>query len=103
MQKSVVDQSLLEENIKHLEFYLNEEYKCLNSIYVKLLECSKYYNTPNATLFLDNINNSMNNIKLIKDKRMEYINILSSVIDKYSILAEKTNQFFSIEDDIYGK
>ena len=95
MNKGILESELLEKNIEYLQFYINEEYKMLNNIYNQMIECNSCYSSLNSKLFINEINNIPNNIKLIQENRLKYINILNNVIVKYKETSESTKNIFN--------
>ena len=94
MNKGIINQPLLEQNIKQIEFYAKEEQKSLTKICSALEEGSKEYNSPNVKLLLDNISVLKGKIELINKKRFKYMEILNKVILKYNNLARETKNKF---------
>ena len=86
MNKGIINQEYLEENIKKIDFYANEENSNLNKIYEELKICSNYYNSSNKTKIIDSTNGLLNDIEMIYKKRMNYKKILEQVIYQYNQL-----------------
>ena len=101
LNKGILDSYLLKKNIEYLKFYIDEEYKNLNDIYNQLIECSNWYSSLNSKLFLNEINNILNNIKLIQENRLKYVNVLDDVIIKYEDASKYTKKIFNYGGNTY--
>jgi len=95
MDKGMIDRTLLENNIKQINFYQEEEKKILERIYKTLKESTKDYQSTSTTFFLHEIKASKKNIHLIYQKRTKYQEVLTKVISSYQTLGRKTNQIFT--------
>ncbi len=94
MDKGIVNEVYLSENIKQMEFYANEEKESLGKICQGLEDCSNYYNSNNTVQILNNINEFKINIEKLYKKRMNYNKIFEQVIIQYNTLSEITKQKF---------
>jgi len=95
MDKGIMNITLLEKNIKQIEFYSKEEQNLLNKIYQKLEEDSNNYHSSNTSLFLNDITNSKENITKIAEKRAKYTAVLNRAINQYNTLANNTKNRFN--------
>lgn len=101
LDKGILDSDLLKKNIEYLKFYIDEEYKNLNDIYNRLIECNNCYSSLNSKLFISEINNIPNNIKLIQENRLKYVNVLDNVIIKYEDSSKYTKKIFNYGGNTY--
>ena len=74
MSGGLINEELLVNNIKKIDFYLNEEKDVLDRIYANFLKCSDKYRSENSRLFSDNLQLLKNSIEKIHKKRKESTN-----------------------------
>lgn len=94
MNKGTLNETLLIKNINKIDFYANEEYKCLLKFYQELSSIRQVYNSNNINELQINLNNSKNNILKIRNNRKKYTEIMLKAIGKYQTLSENTKTFF---------
>lgn len=69
MNKGIINEELLDKNIKQLEFYSKEEYNLYKKICVQLTNLDNIYNSNNTVKFLKSINSLENKNSTIYEKR----------------------------------
>ena len=95
MEKSaLIDQKLLEGNIKQIAFYTNEETSQLKKITNQLKICNNIYKSKNNYILASDINELNNNINSISIKRQKYAKTLNDVIKLYNKVENLTIQKF---------
>ncbi len=90
-----------EKNIKIISSYIDEESTTLKEIYKLMSYFENKYGDKNKLLIINNINKLEDNIKRIYTKRMAYVNLLNSILDKYTNIEKMTNKRINeMEDSI---
>ena len=97
MESGLIDEFLLDKDIKQISFYAKEEKDKINSICIKMEKILENYLSINSKLLLNDIEVLKNNQKMISEKRVEYQEILNKVIIQYEGLVEETKRKFSGE------
>lgn len=95
MDRGIINESLLEKDIKNIEFYSNEENKVLNKIYTKFNDCCNNYKSENTSMLINDNNLIKNIIDSLYNKRVRYTDILLKVILQYNNLSNVAKSKFN--------
>ena len=101
MENNFLNETQIEEIKKKVELYINQEAEYLDKIKQKLNEIIHNYTSTNEKIVNEGLHNNEELYDLIKNKRLKYLEIMTSAIMKYSEQSDEITKYFEGDNWFY--
>ena len=92
--KSILNVDVIDESLKSLNTYLNQEKELLDELSLELDEIKDSYLVDGKAIFSDDVDGFKKNKKALLSNGAKYINYFSKLISKYQGISNNVNENF---------